>query len=65
MWRRIDGQERVCATETCSHEPVWHLELAGVGSFYCSRCRSEIEKQQREYEPQMNPVDDAEFGMSP
>lgn len=45
MWRRIAGQERACATDTCSREPSWCLDVDGVVLVYCSRCKEQIERE--------------------
>jgi len=43
IWRRIEGQERICATDTCSREPFWCLDVGGVASVYCDKCKKRIE----------------------
>jgi len=43
MWRRIDGQERICTTYPCSREPSWCLDVDGVASVYCDRCKKQID----------------------
>jgi len=32
-----------CASENCSGMPIWRLERGGVGSNYCSDCKSKID----------------------
>lgn len=45
MCFRISGDERLkaCATERCGGAPSWRLEADGVGSNYCSGCKSKID----------------------
>ena len=43
MWRRIEGQERICATDTCSREPAWCLDVDDIASVYCDRCKLQID----------------------
>jgi hypothetical protein len=47
MWFKLSGDARLgrCATEGCGGQPTERLEAGGVGSNYCSGCRSLIEAQ--------------------
>ena len=45
-WFKLTGDERInqrCATEGCGGQPTSRLEADGVGSNYCSGCRTKIE----------------------
>lgn len=46
MWFDLKGDTRLgaCATEGCGGQPTSRLEAGGVGSNYCSGCRSNIER---------------------
>ena len=47
-WFSIKDDRRIterCATENCGGQVTERLEAEGVGSYYCSGCRSIIEKQ--------------------
>lgn len=46
-WRKLEQHEQGmwCATEACWGVPTWDIEVAGVGSKYCSECRAKIEAQ--------------------
>jgi hypothetical protein len=45
MWFELKGDARLarCASENCGGQPTWRLEADGVGSDYCSGCRSRID----------------------
>jgi hypothetical protein len=49
MWFELRGDQRLgkCTTEGCGGQPTARLESGGVGSDYCSGCRSNIEKIDR------------------
>jgi hypothetical protein len=62
-WTKLDPGAHVamwCATEGCWGLPFHHLEVDGVGSNYCTRCRHDIEGRNKPLG-----FDDAEQGMSP
>lgn len=44
MWFELKGDERLkrCASEGCGGQPTWRLESGGLGSNYCSGCKSKI-----------------------
>jgi hypothetical protein len=44
MWFERRGDERLgrCATEGCGGQPTFRLEIAGIGSNYCSGCQCKI-----------------------
>jgi hypothetical protein len=48
MWFDLKGDARLgsCASEGCGGQPTSRLEAEGVGSNYCSGCRSKIEAEQ-------------------
>lgn len=45
MWFELSGDARLgqCTTDGCGGAPTSRLEADGVGSNYCSGCRSKIE----------------------
>jgi hypothetical protein len=46
MWFQLAGDERIaqrCASEDCGGQPTWRLESGGIGSNYCSGCKSKID----------------------
>lgn len=46
MWFRLKGDERIrerCASEECHGQPIWRLEVDGVGSVYCAGCKNRID----------------------
>lgn len=47
MWFELKGDARLgqCATEGCGGQPTSRLEVEGVGSNYCSGCRSKIARE--------------------
>lgn len=48
MWFERKGDARLgrCDSENCGGQPTWRLEADGVGSNYCSGCKSKIEGHQ-------------------
>ena len=52
MWFELKGDERLgrCATEGCGGQPSSRLEASGVGSNYCSGCRSKIEESEANHQ---------------
>lgn len=45
MWFELKGDERLgrCASEKCGGQPTYRFECDGVGSSYCSGCKSKID----------------------
>lgn len=43
-WFALTREERLgrCATQDCGGQPIWRFEGGGVGSNYCSGCKSKI-----------------------
>lgn len=46
MWFEIKDDKRIterCASEGCGGQVMYRLEADGVGSYFCSGCRADIE----------------------
>ena len=48
MWIYLKpGERRVhCATDGCEGQPLWRLEVDGIGSVFCSGCRDKIKNRE-------------------
>jgi len=60
LWRKLETSEQGmwCATQGCWGIPTQYMEASGVGSKYCSGCRTHIEAtedQQRAHEASVLP----------
>lgn len=51
-WFELKGDERLgrCATYKCGGQPTYRFECDGVGSSYCSGCKSKIDGARGEYD---------------
>ncbi len=38
-----------CTSAECDGVPEWYAEAGGIGSYYCSGCKAEIEMQRDAY----------------
>ena len=55
-WFELKGDARLgrCTTEGCGGQPTSRLEAGGVGSNYCSGCRTAIERLEAIEEEKMD-----------
>ena len=51
MWFELKGDKRLgrCATQDCGGQPTWRFEGDGIGSNFCSGCKSIIETNARDW----------------